>query len=197
MKLSPSKIIGLGYNYKISYPDGNYPAEPVIFLKGNNTLIGDGDSIIYPKNVNKVWIEAELAYVVGEGYTIANDVTAENIEGRDHHLARSKSLDTFCSISSIRRKYIDADNLNYKVWINDKLVQDANTGDMIWGTHTIIWKLSNIMTLNEGDIILTGTHPGYAKLGEVGHIMTDGIIKRGDVIRIEFDELGILENEVI
>lgn len=190
------KIIGLGYNYKISYPDGNYK-EPVVFLKGENTLIGDGDNIIYPYHVTKVWIEAELAYVVGEGFTIANDITAENIYERDHHLAKSKSRDTFCPLSSIRRKNIEVDDLNYKTWINDKLIQEANTKDMIMNSGEVIKMISDIMSLDDGDIILMGTHPGQTGLGQKGHIMTDGIIKPGDHIKIEFDELGILENDVV
>ena len=191
------KIIGLGYNFKISYPDGNYPEEPVIFTKASDTIIGDGDNIIYPEKVDKVWIEAEAAYVVGEGWTIANDVTAENVLGRDHHLARSKSMSTFCPMSGIIKSHISEKDLNIRTWINDKLVQDFNTSDMIWNLNDVIWKLSNIIRLNKGDVILTGTHPGNAKLGEKGHIMTDGIIHRNDKIKIEIDELGTLENWVI
>lgn len=192
-----NKIIGLGYNYKICYSNGNYPKEPVLFLKGENTLIHNGDSIIYPKNVDKVWIEGELAIIYGIGYAIANDITAENIDKRDHHLARSKSLDTFCPISDYVIDDINPDNLNYKTYLNGKKIQDANTRDMIFNCEEIIDIISNNISLNVGDIILTGTHPGYTKLGEKGHIMTDGIIKCGDVIKIEFEKLGNLENEVI
>jgi len=191
------KIIGLGYNYKISFPDGNYPKEPVIFLKTPNTLICNGENIIYPQNVDKVWVEAELAIIYGYGYAIANDITAENIDGRDHHLARSKSLQTFCPISEVQTLVNNPDNLHYRTWINDKLVQDANTKDMIYGCKEILKIVNTHIPLEVGDIILTGTHPGYTNLGEKGHIMTDGVIHKGDNVKIEFEHLGTLENNVI
>jgi len=192
------KIIGLGLNYKQCYQDGSYK-EPVLFLKGDNTLLFNNGDIIYPEFVDKVWVEAELAIVVNYGFTFANDITAENVDDRDHHLARSKSLDTFCPIFN---KIVTFDSINpyyqrYKTYINDKLVQDASTEDMILNYKQVLRFVSNKMKLNSGDIILTGTHPGSATLGNKEHIMTDGIIKKGDIVRIEFPNIGVMENRVI
>ena len=110
---APTKIIGLGLNFKECYSDGQFPSEPIMFLKGPNTLIGHKQKIVYPKNINYAWAEAELVIVIKSkaksisqqeakdyifGHTIGNDITAENIYNRDHHLARSKSIDTFAPI---------------------------------------------------------------------------------------------------
>lgn len=207
----PTKIVGIGLGYKKSYENSIYPSEPVIFLKGTNSIIYNGDNIIYPNNVSKVWAEGELAIIIGKdckniektevneyilGYTIANDITADNIYGRDHHLARSKSLDTFCPLGPQIVKDINPDNLQYKTFINSKLVQEANTKDSIYTCYEIVSMISKLMTLYKGDIIISGTHPGHSK-SYIGHLEEVGIIKPGDYIRIEFEDIGTLENDVI
>lgn len=194
VKIKPTKIIGLGYAFKDSYPEKCYPTEPVIFLKGTNTIVYNGDNVIYPKNVSKVWMEGELAIVMGEnntikGYTISNDITAENLYERDHHLARSKSFNTFCPIGPKIVNDIDANNLQIMSFLNDNLIQHYNTNNRIYTNEEIVSMISEIMTLYPDDIILTGTHPL--------NIMTNGVLHKGDIMRIQIDEIGILENKVI
>lgn len=193
-KIKPTKIIGLGLSYKISYPDGNYPKEPILFLKGPNTLVYNKSVVIYPKNINTMWMEGELAIIMDKdnqikGYTLANDITAENLYCRDHHLARSKSFNSFCPIGPDIVKDIDANNLHIRSYLNGKLVQDWNTNGNIFKVDVIISMISRIMTLKKDDIILTGTHP-------VG-VMEYGKVHVGDTMQIECEEIGILENRVI
>lgn len=208
----PRTIVGIAIAYKKSYPDGNYPNLPLMFLKGPNTFIYHNDNIVYPNNIASAWVENELAIVIKkklkdiepneapdyiEGYTIANDITASSIYGRDVHLAMSKSIDTFCPVGPYIETDLDTSDLYMKTWINDKQVQDARTSERIHTDYDIVSIVSKFITLNEGDIILTGTHPGkYANQYEAS-VQTDCIIKKGDNVKMEIEGIGILENKVI
>lgn len=204
----PTKIIGLGLCFKDSYPNGRYPDEPILFLKGTNTLIGHQQNIIYPNFIEFAWMEAELAIVIKKtckriaptdandyilGFTIANDITAQNIRELDHHLARSKSCDTFCPVGPHLETELDTSDIEFCSWLNGKKIQHANTKDRIFTDPEILSIVSKLITLYPGDIILTGTHPGSPP----GKIMEKGIIKSGDNIKIKFDGIGTLKNEVI
>jgi len=205
---TPTKIIGLGLCFKDSYPSGEYPDEPIIFLKGTNALIGHNQKILYPNSIEFAWMEAELAIVIKKtcksvspkkaidyilGYTIANDITAQNIRGLDHHLARSKSCDTFCPVGPHLETNLDTSDIDFSSWLNGKKIQHANTKDRIFTDSEILSIVSDLITLYPGDIILTGTHPGFPP----GNIMEKGIIKKGDKIKIKFEGIGTLKNEVV
>ncbi|MCK4664395.1 MAG: fumarylacetoacetate hydrolase family protein [Bacteroidales bacterium] len=205
---TPTKIIGLGLNYKESYTNGEYPNEPILFLKGTNALIGHQEKIIYNPNIKYAWMEAELVIVIkkitknitfGEaedyifGYTIGNDITAENIYNLDHHLARSKSIDTFSPIGPHIETKINTSDIRIYSWLNGKKIQKTTTANRINTDAEIVSKISKLITLYPGDIILTGTPPGEG----AEHIMNVGIIHPGDYLKIEIEGIGILENEVI
>lgn len=196
----PSKIVALGYNYKDLVGEKPYYDEPVIFLKPSTSIIGNEEDILIPEN-NIVWSEVELAIIIKKkaknvksseandyilGYAVANDVTMKNILNRDHHLARSKSLDTFCPISNFITTDVKTDDLILTNKINDQVYQHSSTKNRILNDCQIIELISSFMTLLPGDIILTGT-PANAE---------NSIIKNNDVINMEIENIGSLTNKV-
>ena len=199
--VTPTKIIGLAYNYKdlVGYKE-KYD-EPIIFLKPPSALIGPNDSITIEQSMKKVWTEVELCIVIGKtannvaldvanefifGFTIGNDVTTSNILNRDHHLARSKGWDTFCPIGPWIDTEINTESLKLTNTINGEIFQDSNTNMRIYDDKTIISHLSKIMTLFPGDIIMTGT-PKNAE---------NSVISDGDEVKICIENIGELSNKV-
>jgi len=196
-----SKVIALAYNYKSLIGKKDDYDEPLFFFKSITGLIGHNDYVIYPEFGNKVWIEAELAIVIGHkgknipiaeadnyilGYTCGNDITCENILNRDWHLARSKGLDTFCPLGPYLVKDIDTRSLAIRSYINENIAQDSNTSDRVLNDKESVSLLSKYITLFPGDVILTGTPKGA----------TDAIINKGDEIKIEIENIGTLTNFV-
>ncbi|MEM4396785.1 MAG: fumarylacetoacetate hydrolase family protein [Candidatus Woesearchaeota archaeon] len=196
----PTKIIALGYNYKDLVGEKTKYDEPIIFLKPTTALISDGDYILIPENYI-VWSEVELAIIIKKeaknikahqakdfilGYAVANDVTMENILNRDHHLVRSKGLDTFCPISNYIITDVNTNNLTLINMINNKVYQYSSTKNRILNDYQIIELLSKFFTLLPGDIILTGT-PANAQ---------NAIIKNNDTIFMEIKKIGTLKNKV-
>jgi len=197
----PSKIIALGYNYKDLVGDRDKYDEPVIFLKPTSAVIGHGDSIEITTSMNKVWTEVELCIVIGKtvsnvnenkaaeyifGFTIGNDVTTSNIMDRDHHLARSKAWDTFCPLGPWIETELNTDNLKLTNSINGEVFQKSSTNMRIYDDKKIVSHLSKMMTLYPGDIIMTGT-PKNAE---------NSIVKGGDVVTLNIENLGMLTNQV-
>lgn len=196
----PTKVVGLAYNYKDLVGYKNNYDEPLIFLKPSTSVIGPGDPIFIHKGV-KTWGEVEIAVVIKKecknvcidnvqdyvfGYTIGNDVTMENIYGRDHHLGRSKSLDTFCPLGEFIETEFDSNNKLLTNHINDKLFQSGNSGDRILNEFESIVLISKFITLYPGDVVLTGT-PANA----MNSLITDG-----DEISLKIESLGQLVNPV-
>lgn len=190
----PSKIICVGLNYRehIMELGHDFPDEPVIFSKPSSAVIGPGERIVLPKASSHVDYEGEIAIVIGKratkvndprpfifGYTCFNDVTARDIQRRSQDWTRAKGFDTFAPmgpiISTRRPAWI-------KTYLNDRLVQSSLTSDMIFSFEELVVNISQVMTLNPGDIIATGTPVGVGKL------------KAGDKIVIEADGIGRLEN---
>ncbi len=133
--------------------------------------------------------EAELAIVMGEGgriagFTCANDVTARDLQRKDGQWTRAKSFDTFCPIGPEIVRVDDPNTLGIKAILNGNIVQDSNTSDMIFSVEEIVAFISQVMTLNKDDIILTGTPSGI------------GPMKKGDEIVIEIEQIGTLRNRV-
>ncbi len=195
-----SKVLGFSLNYKSLIGDSK--DEPLFFLKNPDSVITQNDNIEISNFNLKVWIEVELVIVVKNkckniryqdaedhilGYTIGNDVTSENLYGRDWHLGRGKGQDTFCPIAPYINKKIDTSNLNVKSFINNKLYQKGNTNEMLYDVRKCFELASKYCTLMPGDLIFTGT--------PVGAI--NALIKKGDKVRIEIENLGFLENNVI
>lgn len=196
------KVLGLAYNYKgLVGRKENYD-EPLSFFKSPTGLIGHGESIIYPSFAQKVWQEVELAVVIKNegknipvreadkyilGYTCGNDITCENILNRDWHLARSKGLDTFCPLGPFLIKGVNTGNLRLRSYINGRVTQDSYTSDRIINDAEAVSLISRYVTLYPGDVILTGTPAGAVS----------AIISPGDIIRVEIENIGTLENSVV
>ena len=208
----PGKIVCIGMNYKshIDEQDGRFPKKPVLFAKARSCIIKNRGNIIYPREVEELDYEVELAVVIGRkmkdipedkvpdyiyGYTIINDVTARNIQKNEHQWYRAKSFDTFGPIGpviAIKDKIPDPQNLNLKSYVNGKLRQDGNTSDMIFGVYPLISYISKSITLEAGDLISTGTPAG------VGVFMKQKkMLKTGDTVICEIENIGKLENKII
>lgn len=199
--VSPSKIICVGLNYRDHARELNMeiPDEPVIFIKPPTSVIGHQEDIINPPMSNEVDYEAELAVIISKegknvsldeapdyigGYSILNDVTARDLQRKDGQWTRAKSFDTFCPIGPFIETDIDPNKQNISSKLNNEIKQDSNTKNMIFKVEDLVEFISHIMTLNPGDVIATGTPPGV------------GSMDVGDVLKIEIDKIGILENKL-
>lgn len=198
----PTKIICLGLNY-IDHARElgmSVPEEPIIFMKPSSSVIGDKDNIVYPSCVKQLDYEGELAVVIKKtaknvskenvkdcilGYTCFNDVTARDLQKKDGQWTRSKSFDTFAPIGPWIVPDIDTKNLSIQTLLNDKIVQDSNTKNMIFDVETVVSFISKIMTLYQGDVISLGTPSNV------------GPMKKGDKIVVKIQNIGELTNFVI
>jgi len=209
----PPKIICLGLNYRDHIIEQNAatPDEPVIFIKPHTTIIGSNENIIKPSFVKQLDYEAELAIVMGKkaknisvseaescifGYTILNDVSARDLQFKDRQWTRAKSFDTFAPIGpciTTANQLQDTSNLSICTWVNEELRQDSTTKNMVFNVYEIVHYLSRVMTLEPCDIIATGTPAG------VGFALKPRpkFLQHGDVVRIEIEKIGILENVVV
>ncbi|PSB50133.1 5-oxo-1,2,5-tricarboxylic-3-penten acid decarboxylase [filamentous cyanobacterium Phorm 6] len=200
---SPSKIIAVGKNYSDHAAEmgSSVPAEPLLFFKPPSAVIATGAAIRYPQQSERVDYEGELALVIGEhcvnctpeqahgkiwGYTIANDVTARDLQKRDNQWVRAKGFDTFCPLGPwIVRELTPAAQLQTFVNGSDRPVQSSPIDRMVFSPDFLVSYISQIMTLIPGDVILTGTPQGV------------GPLQIGDRVRIEIEGIGSLENTVI
>ncbi|MBM3710077.1 MAG: fumarylacetoacetate hydrolase family protein [Actinobacteria bacterium] len=208
----PKKIICVGMNYRshIKEQDGRFPSKPVLFAKSSNAIIKDGDCIIYPPQTAELDYEVELAVVIDRkmknipesevidyiyGYTIMNDITARDIQKEEGQWFRAKSFDTFAPIGpSIvpKSEIVNPQNLRLRSYVNDELRQDACTDDMIFNVFELVSFISQSITLEEGDLIATGTPAGVAAFSK-----SKKFIKLGDVVICEIEKIGRLVNRVI
>lgn len=192
-----SKVLALAYNYKSLTGTAGPPEEPLFFFKSVTGLVGSGGRVAIPDFVERVWVEVELALVIGRagfriieteahrhvlGHTVGNDVTAINIHGRDHHLARSKGLDGFCPLGPCLHPGMPAPNLAIETRINGRVTQSGNTGDRILGDAAAVALLSRYVTLEPGDVILTGTCAGAM----------DSVVRAGDAVTVSVRGVGEL-----
>lgn len=199
--LPRSKVVCIGKNYADHAKEmgGEVPHEPIIFLKPNTSVIGPGDTIAWPAMSERVDFEAELAIVIGRlckdvpkarasdvifGYTLANDVTARDIQKRDGQWSRAKGFDTFCPLGPwIETDFAPADQ-KISSTLNGEVMQSAKLSDMIFDIPTIINFVTQVMTLLPGDVILTGTPAGIAPMPEKS------------LITVAIEGLGELTNKV-
>lgn len=198
----PTKIICVGKNYADHAAEmgGDVPAEPVIFLKPSTSVIGPGDSIVLPPQSNNVHHEVELAIVIGAlcknvdvdragevilGYTIANDVTARDLQNSDGQWTRAKSFDTFCPLGPWIETELDETHVQLTCEVNGEVRQSGNTRDLVRTAHEMVAWISTVMTLIPGDVILTGTPAGV------------GPIVDGDTVTVSIEGIGSLSNPVI
>lgn len=196
----PGKVVALAVNYPGATGQTSEMTEPLVFLKATTSVCGPGDDVVSPFPGVDVWAESELAIVVGRrlcrageaevlsavlGYTAGNDVSAKNVDGRDHHLARSKSADTFCPLGPwIDTDYSPADRL-IETWHNGELVRQGNSDDRIWSCARALSKISGWMTLEPWDVVLTGTPPRR---------VPRRFLRHGDEIVVRIAGLGELRN---
>jgi len=208
---SPPKIICLGLNYvdHAAETRAAVPDEPVIFMKPHTTIIGPNENIIKPSFVHQLDYEGELAIVMGKkaknvpvseaakhvfGYTILNDVSARDFQFKDGQWTRGKSFDTFAPTGpciTTANQLSDTANLAVRTWVNGELRQNSTTRNMAFSVSEIVHHLSRVMTLEPCDVIATGTPAG------VGFAMKPPkYLQNGDVVRIEIEGIGTLENTV-
>ena len=178
---------------------GDLPTEPGLFLKGLNALSGPGDDIPYPRWTQDLQYEGELAVVIGQrmrnvrpedaldhvlGYTCAVDVTARDKQRTDLQWVRGKSADGFCPVGPWLETDVDPRDVGVRTVVNGQVRQDGRTSDMIFAVADVLAYVSSFMTLNPGDLVLTGTPEGVGKLNV------------GDVIEVSVEGVGTLVNQV-
>lgn len=200
--LLPTKLVCAGRNYAAhaAEHDAEVPDLPLIFLKPPSSVIGPEDRIVLPPQSQQVEHEAELAVVIGRearwihaedaldyvlGYTIANDVTARDLQYRDGQWTRGKGFDTFCPIGPWVATDFDPTDVMISCYVNEELRQMGSTRDMVFSIRQLITYVSSIMTLLPGDLILTGTPSGV------------GPLEPGDQVSVRIEGLGALNNSVI
>lgn len=199
---APSKIIGVGRNYRDHAAElGNAvpDAEPLLFLKAPSSLVVGGGEIVLPPESSRVDYEGELALVIGRrakdwpqerwldalaGVCCANDVSARDLQKRDVQFARAKSFDTFCPVGPAIVSGLDPSDLAIETRVNGATKQSARTSMMVFSPAFLVAYVSRMMTLLPGDLILTGTPAGV------------GPLSAGDVVEVEIEGVGVLSNRV-
>ncbi len=200
-----SKVIGIGRNYAAHAAElGNeVPDQPLMFFKPNTSVIGPGEAIVYPSTTENLHYEGELAVVIGRiardvpvervpevifGYTVANDVTARDLQKADGQWARAKGYDTFCPVGPWVVTHLsleEASDLQVTTRLDDQVVQDGSTALMVRGIAELVSHVSSFTTLLPGDLILTGTPEGV------------GPMTPGQRIEVEISGIGALSNVVV
>jgi 2-keto-4-pentenoate hydratase/2-oxohepta-3-ene-1,7-dioic acid hydratase in catechol pathway len=199
--LPRSKVVCVGKNYADHAAEmgGEVPSEPIIFIKPNTSVIGPNEVIQWPNTSERIDHEAELAVVISKickevprekvndvifGYTLANDVTARDLQKKDGQWTRAKSFDTFCPLGP----WIDTDfrpsNQMITAHVDGELKQSAPLSDMVFDVPFIIEFVTKVMTLLPGDVILTGTPSGIGAMNPGGEVV------------VSIDGLGSLRNKV-
>jgi 2-keto-4-pentenoate hydratase/2-oxohepta-3-ene-1,7-dioic acid hydratase in catechol pathway len=201
--VTPSKIVCVGRNYREHAAElGNeVPAEPLLFFKPPSALLSPRQAIRIPELSKRVDFEGEIAIVIGErcskigtdedprdyirGYTIANDVTARDLQKKDGQWARAKGFDTFCPVGPLVTDEVDpAAGIGITTRLNAELRQDGNTRDFIFSIDHLLRYITAAMTLFPGDLILTGTPAGVAPM------------QPGDQVAVSVEGIGTLTNTV-
>lgn len=200
-----SKIIGVGKNYADHAAEmgGDVPDTPLLFFKPNTSIIGPGDPIVHPDSTNDLHYEGELAIVIGRiakqvppervgevifGYTIANDVTARDLQRTEGQWTRAKGWDTFCPVGPWLNTHATVEEAGHwaiETRLGAEVKQSSNTSKMVRSITDLVCYISEFTTLLPGDVILTGTPAGV------------GPMRVGDVVSVEIEGLGTLTNPVV
>jgi len=200
----PKKVVGVALNFPGVGVQADGNAEPLIFMKAFGRVSGPNDLIESPFDESfSVWGEPELAMVISKplfkasmdecqsaiaGYTIANDVTTKNIGSRDHHLARSKCVESFCVLGPFIDTSFQPFSSKISGYQNDVLIRTSSLNERVMGDAELLQWLSGWMKIDAGDVILTGCPP---RLGD------RSFLAEGDIYRCEIDGLGYLENKFV
>jgi len=203
--VEPAKIICVGLNYvdHVAESGGKMPEFPLYFMKPRTTLLGHGASIVYPKDSTVVHYEAELVVVIGRGgrrisernalehvlgYTCGNDISARDWQRKEMaqgFLLHGKAYDTFAPMGPVVDTDVDGRDLAIQLRLNGEVKQKSRTSQLIFGVPRLISDLSQFLTLETGDVIMTGTTAGV------------GPVKPGDVVEVEIEGIGTLRNTVV
>ena len=209
---NPGKILCIGLNYADHAAESGQPLPdyPIVFSKYSNTVIGSGEAIILPRVTDKVDYEAELGFVIGvggrhiseadaldhvAGYMPINDVSARDYQERVSQWTMGKSFDTFAPMGPAlvtADEVGDPHELAIRLWIGDEVLQDSNTSQLIFSVPKLVADISEVMTLEPGDIVSTGTPPGVG-----GARTPPRWMRAGETVNIEIEKLGILSNPIV
>ena len=198
----PSKVVAVGLNYRDHARELGMPVpeDPILFLKPPTSVIGPGEAIVRPAMSGQVDHEAELAVVIRDrirgigprearshilGYTCANDVTARDLQKKDGQWTRAKSFDTFCPVGPWIETDVIPDDLLVESYLNGTRRQSSRTSQFLFGIDELVSFISQVMTLEPGDLIITGTPAGI------------GPLRTGDEIEVRIEGIGSLVNTVI
>lgn len=198
----PKQIICVSFNYQAHADECGFsvPQEPALFAKAAHTVVGTGENIIWPRQVQELAYGAELGIVIKKrmknvktedvhkyilGYTCANDITASDIQKKESQWLRCKSFDTFCPLGPWLETDLNPNDLEIKLWVNGVLKQQARTSDMVYSPFEILSYISQNMTLDAGDLVLTGTPMGFGTMSE------------GDEVTVEIEGIGKISNRVV
>lgn len=198
--VDPSKIVAIGLNYALhvteSDPNREIPTDPVIFMKPTTALLPHGGVIEMPP-ANRIDHEAELCIVMGKeayrvseeraldyvlGYTCGNDVSHRDYQRKDGQWVRAKGFNTFAPLGPVIETELDPNNVAIQSRLNGELRQNSHTRHLIFNPAFLISRISDVMTLLPGDVIMTGTPEGV------------GPMQPGDTIEVEIEGIGILRN---
>ena len=197
-----SKVIGIGRNYADHAAElaNEVPSEPLVFLKPNTSVVGPDDAVVYPSQTQDLHYEGELAVVIGRicrdvpvedvgkvvhGYTVANDVTARDLQKKDGQWARAKGFDSFCPLGPWIETDLDVSDLSVRTLVGEEVRQDGRTSQMVFDVPTLVSYVSGFMTLLPGDVLLTGTPAGV------------GPMQVGDRVSVTVEGIGTLSNRVV
>jgi 2-keto-4-pentenoate hydratase/2-oxohepta-3-ene-1,7-dioic acid hydratase in catechol pathway len=198
----PGKVVAIGLNYRDHAAEMKMelPQEPILFLKASSSVIGPGAPIIFRTSIGRVDYEAELVVVIGEqikdgdteeasqaifGYTCGNDVSARHLQKTDGQWARAKSFDTFCPLGPWIVTDVDPAALAISLDVNGECKQKSSTDQLVFGPAELVSFISQVMTLEPGDVILTGTPSGVGRLQD------------GDSVTVHIEGIGALTNPVV
>jgi 2-keto-4-pentenoate hydratase/2-oxohepta-3-ene-1,7-dioic acid hydratase in catechol pathway len=202
--------VGLNYRDHAIEQRVELPSEPLLFGKFANAVCGHGDPIVLPAEVGHVDAEAELAVVIGRrarrvpvadalaavaGYVCANDVSARDLQFKDGQWLRAKGFDTFCPLSHEVvpvDELGDASGLRVIQRLNDTVLQDSSTDQLVFGVRELVAHASTVFTLEPGDLLLTGTPAGVGVFRRPPVSLADG-----DVVEVEIERVGLLRNPVV
>ncbi|MFO1463503.1 MAG: fumarylacetoacetate hydrolase family protein [bacterium] len=198
----PTKIVAVGLNYRAHAKELNLTPsdEPLLFLKPPSALNGPGSPILLPEMSKRVDFEGELAVVIGQraknlteaetakailGYSCFNDVTARDLQFKDVQFTRAKAFDTFACLGPWIETELNPSQLQIETRVNGQVRQSSNTSDMIFPVPRVLAFISRVMTLEPGDIIITGTPSGV------------GPLENGDTVEVTIEGIGTLSNPVL
>ncbi len=209
---TPKKFFCIGLNYRAHAAESNseIPSEPLFFNKFATSITGPTDDVIHQGDLTqKLDYEVELGIVIGKkgkripeaqaaeyifGYTVVNDISARDLQKRDGQWVKGKALDTYAPMGPcvVTADELDGGNLTLRTKVNGELRQESNTSDLIFTLPQLVSYLSQLITLEPGDVIITGTPSGVG-----GAMKPPSFLRPGDVVECEIDGIGLLRNAVV